>query len=73
MAENCDIQLLQLQYQSPPMFLFSQPPPSFPLAKCNTRRQINKFFKYSDKILQLKTKKQTFMHKLKSNIMSKKP
>ena len=43
MAENCDIQLLQLQYQSPPMFLFSQPPPSFLLAKCNTHRQIISF------------------------------
>ncbi|RYR75861.1 hypothetical protein Ahy_A01g000447 isoform B [Arachis hypogaea] len=35
MAESCDIQLLPLQYQSPPMFLFSQLPPSFLLPKCN--------------------------------------
>jgi hypothetical protein len=41
MAENYDIQLLPLQYQSPPMFLFSLPLPSFLLATDNKKPQIN--------------------------------
>ena len=43
MAENYDIQLLPLQYQLPPMFLFLQPPLSFLLAICNESRHDKSF------------------------------
>lgn len=43
-AVNYDIQLLLLQYQSPPMFLFSLPLPSFLLATDNKKPQINEIF-----------------------------
>lgn len=44
MAVNYDIQLLLLQYQSPPEFLFSLPLPSFLLATDNKKPQINEVF-----------------------------
>jgi hypothetical protein len=37
MAENCDTQLLPLQYQTLPKFLFLQLHPSFLLAKMQSR------------------------------------
>ena len=58
-AVNYDIQLLLLQYQSPPMFLFSLPLPSFLLATDNKKPQINEIF--TNLLRQEKKKKKPWM------------
>lgn len=58
-AVNYDIQLLLLQYQSPPMFLFSLPLPSFLLATDNKKPQINEIF--TNLLRQEKKKKNPWM------------
>ena len=63
MAENCDIQLLPLQYHSLPKFLFLQLPPSFLLARCNKRIHTNKFFIYMEKGERQKSEKQALKQK----------